>query len=69
MLCPDKDRACLLIDNADELTKWLETDRRTNPALIYWIPKYILMRNNKPFSALGWMSPKMRALAERQDKI
>jgi hypothetical protein len=69
MLCPDKDCTRLLINNADKLTKWLETDGRTDPELIYWIPKYNLMRNNKPFSALGRMSPKMRALAESQDKI
>jgi hypothetical protein len=47
----------------------METGGRTDPELIYWIPKYILMRNNKPFSHMGHMSAKMRALAESQDKI
>ncbi len=47
----------------------METDGRTDPELIYWIPKYILMRNDKPFSQLGYMSQKMRALVESQDKI
>jgi hypothetical protein len=69
MLCLEKDRTCLLIDNADKLAKWLETDRKSDPELICWIPKHILMRNDNSFSALGWMSPKMRALAESQDKI
>ncbi len=47
----------------------METDSRTDPELIYWIPKFILMQNNKPFSQLGYMSDKMHALAESQDKI
>ncbi len=47
----------------------METDGRTDPELIYWISKFILMQNNKPFSQLGYMSNKMRPLAESQDKI
>ncbi len=69
MRCPDKDRTCLLIKNVDELEKWMDTDEHTDPELIYWIPKYILMRNGKPFSHMGHMSAKMQALAESQDKI
>jgi hypothetical protein len=69
MRCPDEDRTCLLIDTVEELEKWMETNVRTDPELIYWIPKFILMQNNKPFSQLGYMSNKMRALAESQDKI
>ncbi len=69
MRCPDKDRTRLLIDNMAELKKWMETDWPTNPKLIYWIPKYILMRNGKQFSHMGHMAAKMRALAESQDKI
>jgi hypothetical protein len=69
MQCPDEDRTRLLIDTAEELEKWMETDGRIDPKLIYWIPKFILMQNNKLFSQLGYMSNKMRALAESQDKI
>jgi hypothetical protein len=69
MICPTKDQTRLLIDNADELTKLLKTDSRTNSELIYWIPTYILMWDDKPFSLLGQMLPKMHALAESQDKI
>ncbi len=69
MQCPDEDRIRLLIDTVEELEKWMETDGRTDPELIYWIPKFILMQNNKPFSQLGYMSNKMRALTENQDKI
>ncbi len=39
MLCPDNDRTRLLIENVDELSKWLDTDSRTDPELAYWIPK------------------------------
>jgi hypothetical protein len=53
MISPDKDCTQLLIKNADELTKWLETDGRTNPELIYWLRKYILMWDIKPFLLLG----------------
>jgi hypothetical protein len=40
-----------------------------HPELLYWIPKYILMKNDKPFSQLGHISQRMRSLAESQDKI
>ncbi len=69
MRCPDKDRIHLLINNVDKLEKWMEMDNKTDPQLLYWIPKYILMRNDKQFSQLGHMLQKMRALAESQDKI
>jgi hypothetical protein len=69
MCFPDKDRNRLLIKNVAELEKWIETDGCMDPELIYWIPKYILMRNNKTFSHMGHMSAKMRAHAESQDKI
>ncbi len=47
LLCPSEDRTQLLIDNADELEKWLEKDGSTDQELAYWIPKYILMRGDK----------------------
>jgi hypothetical protein len=64
MLCPDEDRTRLLIENVDKLSKWLDTDSRTDPELAYWIPTYILMRGNKPFLTLGYMSSKLKALAK-----
>jgi hypothetical protein len=69
MLCPDKDRTRLLLENVDELVKWMEKDEKTDPELAYWIPKYILMGGDKPFSALGRMSPKLLSLANSQDRI
>ncbi len=69
MRCPNEDRTCLLMDSVDNLTKWLEKDGIMDPKLIYWIPNYILMRNNKPFLQLGYLSPQLRCLTESQDKI
>ena len=69
LLCPSEDRTQLLIDNVDELEKWLEKDGSTDQELAYWLPKYILMRGDKPFADMGAMSPRMKALAQSQDKI
>ena len=69
MLCPDDDRTWLLIDNMEELSKWLNMDNRTGSELAYWIPKYILMQGDKPFSTMGYMPLKLTALAGSQDHI
>ncbi len=69
MRCPDKDRTCMLIDNVYELCKWMETNGKTDLELLYWILKYILLQNNKPFYQSAHKSPRMGALAESQDKI
>jgi hypothetical protein len=69
MRCLYEDRTRLLINNVKKLEKWMETDGRTDPELIYWIPNYILMRKDKPFPHLGYTSKQMSALAESQDKI
>jgi hypothetical protein len=62
-----EDRTQLLIKITDKLERWLERDRITDPELSYWIPKYILMRGDKPFAELGAMSSHMKALAKSQD--
>jgi hypothetical protein len=69
MLCPDKDRMHLLVDNGGaKQVPWIGTNNRTDPELAYWIPKYILMRGDKPFPMMGYMSPpKIKALVESQD--
>ena len=69
MSAPSENRTQLLIDNADELEKWLEKDGSTDQELAYWLPKYILMRGDKPTADMGAMSPRMKALAQSQDKI
>jgi hypothetical protein len=35
MLCTDKDKMHLLVDNVVELSKWLTSDNRTDPKLAY----------------------------------
>ncbi len=69
MRCPDEDRTRLLVDTVEDLEKWMETDGKTDPEIIYWVPKYLLMCDNKSVSQLGYMSEKMRVLVESQDKI
>jgi hypothetical protein len=39
MLCPNDDCTRLLVDNVDDLTAWLAQDNKTNPEILYWIPK------------------------------
>jgi len=51
------------------LEKWLEKDSSTYQELAYWLPKYILMWGDKPFADMGAMPPRMKALAQSQDKI
>ncbi len=69
MLCPDDDCTRLLVKNVDELTMWMSQDNRVDPEILYWIPKYILMRSDKPLSKMGLMSPQFKALAKSQDLI
>jgi hypothetical protein len=69
MLCLDDDCTRLLIDNVDELTAWLAQDNKTDPEILHWIPKYILMQGDKPLSKIRFMSPQFKALAASQDLI
>ena len=69
LLCPNEDITQLLIDNADKLKKWLEKNGSTDQEVAYWLPKYILMWGNKPFTDTRAMSPRIKALAQSQDKI
>jgi hypothetical protein len=69
MLCSDDNRTRLLVENVDELTKWMSQDNKTDPEILYWIPKYILMRGDKPLTMMGFMSPQFKALANSQDLI
>ncbi len=69
LTCPNKDRTQLLVEATDNLSMWLNKEHLTDLELAYWIPKYIMMRCNKPFASLGAMSPRMKALAISQDEI
>jgi hypothetical protein len=69
MLCPDEDHTKLLIENLDNLTEWMARDNKTNLEILYWIPKYILMRGDKPLSEMDYMSPQFKELACSQDLL
>ncbi len=69
MLCPDTSRTQLLGKNVADLAAWMSQDNKTDPEILYWIPKYILMRGEVPLSAMGSMSPQFRALTTSQDLI
>jgi hypothetical protein len=69
MLCSDDDCTRLLVENVDEMTMWMSQDNKTDPEILYWIPKYILMRGDKPLSMMGFMSPQFKALGNSQDLI
>ena len=69
MRCLNEDRMQLLIDTVRELEKWMEMEGETDQELIYWVPKHLLTHDDKPFSQLGYILAKMRALTESQDRI
>ncbi len=69
MLCSDVDCTRLLIESVNELTEWMARDNKIYPEILYWIPKYILMRGFKSLLDLGIMSPQFKALAHSQDLI
>ena len=69
MLCPAEDRTKLLTETVNKLTKWMAQDNRTDLESLYWIPKFILMRGDKPLSEMGAMPHQFRAVAENQDLI
>ena len=69
MLCPDEGRTKLLHENVADLATWMASKDQTDPEILYWIPKYILMRGDKPLSEMGFMSPQFKALAASQDLI
>ncbi len=69
MLCPDEDCTKLLIENVEDLTEWMAWDNKTDPEILSYIPKYILMRGDKPLSEMVYMLPQFKALARSQDLI
>ena len=67
--CPSKARSALLDEMVKDLEIWMEKNDNTDPALRYWIPKYIRGRGRVQFSELGCMPAKMVAIASNQDII
>ena len=69
MICPEEGRTKLLRENVDKLIHWMSREDQTDSEILYWIPKYILMRGDRPLSEMGFMSPQFKALAASQDTI
>ncbi len=46
MLCSNDNRIRLLVENVDELTTWMSQDNKSDPEILYWIPKYMLKETN-----------------------
>ena len=69
LTCPNEDSTRLLVETTEDLSTWLSQEHLTDLELAYYVPKYIMMRGNKPSASLGAMSPRMKALAISQDKI
>jgi hypothetical protein len=69
LLCSNEDRTQLFVKSTDELERWLERNRITDPELSYWTLQYILMWGHKPFAESRAMSPCMKALTKSQDII
>ena len=47
----------------------MNQDNRTDPALAYWIEKYLLLRGCNSFASMGTMNTSLRQAAESQDLI
>ena len=52
-----------------DMVKWMSKDNITDLEILYWIPKFILMRGSKPLAEMGFMSPQFKALANSHDII
>ena len=55
--CQESAAHILVCPNDDRICGWLNQEHLTDLELAYWIPKYILMRGDKPFASLGAVSP------------
>ncbi len=66
--CPDPDRTRLYKEQIEELETWM-IKAYGHPELVYFLPKYLLLRGTREFSSLGTMSPDMMEVARSQDVI
>ena len=69
MRCPSENRTKLLTEDVEQLSTWLQQNRRTNYELAYWILKYILFRGTRPMATLGPMSHAMQQATISQNEI
>ena len=68
-ICPSEARSALLDESVGDLERWMETNDNTDPALRYWLPKYIRGRGRVRFCELGHMPTRMVEIATDQDVI
>ena len=67
--CPSAARSELLDESVDDLIRWMSQDEKTDPEVLYWLPKYIRGRGALVFAELGGMSRRMTSFAHSQDLI
>ena len=51
--CPSEYQTRLLEEGVEALEEWMHQDGRTNPELVYWVPKYVLLRGQRSMCGLG----------------
>ena len=66
--CPDPGRTRLYKEQIQELEDWL-IKSYAHPEIVYFLPKYLLLRGTREFLSLGTMSTPMEDLARDQDLI
>ena len=67
--CPDEERTNLFNESVGLLERWMHQDDRTDPELAYWVPKYLLLRGQRRFTAMGPMSAMLQRAGASQDLI
>ena len=68
-LCPDDTRTKQFKSDVDVLVEWMGKNGNTDTELVYWIPKYILLRGTVKFVDMGPMSTSLREAGQQQDLI
>ena len=46
-MCPNENRTKLFIKTTDDMDEWIVKDGKTDSGLVFWIPKYIMMRGTE----------------------
>jgi hypothetical protein len=59
----------LLVEGMEALEQWMHQDGQTNQEIVYWRPKYILLRGQQTMADLGSMSASMQQAAVSQGAI
>ena len=68
-MCPSEGETRLFLETTNQLETRLTRDEKTESELVFYIPRYILMRGTRRFLGMGLMSSQMRRLARSHGKI